>query len=296
MRDGYVLGCIVCVVAIALGIEETPVDPTAFYYGRLPEPYTQAVYSLMQPGFFYSPAVAQLLEPFRLLPLAVFGALWVGGLMALLYAMLGRRAILGLMFVPVGWEVFTGNIHLVFAAVAILGLRYPALWAIPLLTKVTPGIGLLWFLVRREWWSLAIALGLTGAIALASFLIAPDLWGRWIGILIANRGATDAWPAIPVPLLYRLPAAAALIVWGARTDRRWTVLVGAMISSPVMWWTSLSMLVGLVPLLRAQRRERGLVPVMAPEGRAPMPEPPELVPVMDPLAIGAEAPAPPVPA
>jgi hypothetical protein len=293
MRHGYALGGLVCVVAIALQITESPVDPTAFYNGRLPDPYSQPVYSLMQPGFFYSPAVAQLLEPFRLLPLAVFGALWVGGLMALLYAMLGRRAILGLMFVPVGWEIFTGNIHLVFAAVAILGFRYPALWAIPLLTKVTPGIGLLWFLVRREWRSLAIALGLTGAIALASFLIAPDLWGRWIGILIANRGATDAWPAVPVPLLYRLPVAAALIVWGARTDRRWTVLIATMISSPVMWWTSLAMLVALIPMRRRWRKERTLVPVMAAESTA---QAGWLVPVMDPEVVRADSARPAVPA
>ncbi len=45
------------------------------------------------------------------------------------------------------------------AAAIALGFRYPATWAFVLLAKVTPGIGLLWFLVRREWRNLAIALG-----------------------------------------------------------------------------------------------------------------------------------------
>lgn len=292
MRDGYAVGGLVCVTAIALGILASPVDPTTFYNGRLPDPYSHATYSLMQPGFFYSPAVAQLLEPFRLLPVAVFGALWVGALMGILYAMLGRRAILGLMFVPVGWEIFTGNIHLVFAAVVILGFRYPALWAIPMLTKVTPGVGLLWFAVRREWRSLAIALGTTGAIALASFFIAPDLWRRWIDVLIANRNATADYPAVPIPLLFRLPVAAALVVWGARTDRRWTLLVATMISVPVMWWTSLSMLVGLVPLRRLERAQARARLVRSAEILVLRTGPRELVPVMVPVAVEAETPGP----
>ncbi len=49
-----------------------------------------------------------------------------------------------------------------------IGFRYPAAWSLILLTKITPGIGLLWFAVRREWRALAIALGATAAIASVS--------------------------------------------------------------------------------------------------------------------------------
>ena len=45
------------------------------------------------------------------------------------------------------------------AAAIVIGFRWPAAWSLVLLTKITPGIGLLWFAVRREWRSLAIALG-----------------------------------------------------------------------------------------------------------------------------------------
>lgn len=262
-RDGYIVGGVAYVVAIATGILPLPIDPNVFYDGRLPDPYTHLVYTVNSAGFFYTPAVAQFLEPFRILPVAVFGALWVAGLMVLLYAMLGQRAILGLLFIPVAWEVFTGNIHLVFAAVVLAGFRYPALWAIPLLTKVTPGVGILWFLVRREWRSLALAVGTTAAIAGVSFLLAPDLWREWVGVIVANRNATGDYPSVPVPLLVRLPAAAVLVTWGALTNRRWTVLIATMISAPIMWWTSLSMLVALVghekarPATRAERAVLG---------------------------------------
>jgi hypothetical protein len=118
MRDGFILGSLAYGAAIVTGLLETPVDPTIFYSGRLPDPYTQLTYSVLHTGFFYSPAIAQVLEPFRILPVALFGALWVGGLLCLLYAMLGRRAILGLLFIPVAWEISTGNIHLVFDPIA----------------------------------------------------------------------------------------------------------------------------------------------------------------------------------
>ena len=50
---------------------------------------------------------------------------------------------------------------------ALVGLGWPAAWALPLLPKVTPGIGVVWFLVRREWRSLAIAVGLGIAVCTA---------------------------------------------------------------------------------------------------------------------------------
>jgi hypothetical protein len=151
--------------------------------------------------------------------------------------------------VPVFAEVTVGNIHLLLGAAILLGFRYPAAWAFVLLTKVTPGVGLLWFAVRREWRSLAIALGLTAAIAAASFVLAPGLWFRWAEVLTAAAGAEE-WPfTIQVPLALRLAAAAALVAWGAWTDRRWTVPVAATLALPVLWVNGLAMLVAVLPLV-----------------------------------------------
>ena len=71
--------------------------------------------------------------------------------------------------VPVhAMEVAGGNVSLLLAVAIVVGFRWPAAWALVLLTKITPGIGLLWFAVRREWRHLAIALGATAAIVAVS--------------------------------------------------------------------------------------------------------------------------------
>ena len=48
-------------------------------------------------------------------------------------------------------ELSGGNISLLLAVAMVIGFRWPAAWAFVILTKVTPGIGLLWFAVRRAW-------------------------------------------------------------------------------------------------------------------------------------------------
>ena len=63
----------------------------------------------------------------------------------------------GLLFPFTAMEVAGGNVSLLLAVAIVVGFRWPAAWALVLLTKITPGIGLLWFAVRREWRSLAWA-------------------------------------------------------------------------------------------------------------------------------------------
>jgi hypothetical protein len=157
---------------------------------------------------------------------------------------------LALLAVPVfAVELFIGNIHLLLALAIVLGFRWPAAWSLVLLTKVTPGVGLLWFAVRREWRALAIALGATVAIAAVSVVLMPGLWSEWLRSLTQTSEPGSAnTVAIPLPL--RVAVAALLVIWGARTDRRWTVVVAATISIPVLWLNGLAMLAGVVALRR----------------------------------------------
>jgi hypothetical protein len=152
-------------------------------------------------------------------------------------------------------EVAGGNVSLLLGVAIVIGFRWPATWALVLLTKITPGIGLLWFAVRGEWRSLAIALGATAAIAAVSYVTIPDAWPHWFEVIVANAGKGGTWASVPIPLLVRLPAAVALVVWGARTDRRWTVPVASMLALPALWYGGISMLLGVIPLL-AERQER----------------------------------------
>jgi len=64
-------------------------------------------------------------------------------------------------------------------AAIVAGFRWPGAWSFLLLTKVTPGIGVLWFAVRREWHSFGIALATTLLVVVISFALAPHLWFQW---------------------------------------------------------------------------------------------------------------------
>ena len=157
-----------------------------------------------------------------------------------------------LLLVPVFVELTVGNIHLLLAAAIVAGFRWPWLWALPLLTKVTPGMGLLWFAVRREWRNLAIAArGDRGHLALVSFVLAPEpvvplARGPRRGREGARRGCSPSRS----PLWVRaLAVAVPLVGWGARTDRRWTVPVAAMLGLPILRVNGLAMLVAVIPFV-----------------------------------------------
>jgi hypothetical protein len=155
-----------------------------------------------------------------------------------------------LFFVPVLGELWLGNVNLLIGLAIVLGFRWPAAWAFVLLTKVTPGIGLIWFAVRREWSSLAIALGVTAVIALASLALAPDLWADFAAAMRTQvePAMGSASQAIPLPLPLRLVAAGILTAWGAASGRRWVVPVAAAIAVPFSWWNILAITVAAIPL------------------------------------------------
>jgi hypothetical protein len=145
-------------------------------------------------------------------------------------------------------EVAGGNVSLLLAVAIVVGFRWPAAWSVVLLTKITPGVGLLWFAVRREWRSLFIAFAATAAIGAVSAIVMPPAWRQWLDVIVANAGRGGTWASVPVPLLIRLPLAVALVIWGARTDRRWTVPVASMLALPALWYGGVSMLLAVIPL------------------------------------------------
>jgi hypothetical protein len=186
---------------------------------------------------------------FTALPWPVFVACWISFLSLVYLWLVGPWWLPLLAFAPFLIELRMANVHLLLAAAIVLGFRWPAAWSFVLLTKVTPGIGLLWFAVRREWRSLGIALGVTGLIVGVSFLIGPSHWVDWF-VSLARTTQDDPPLSVAVPLVWRLVAATILVVWGARTDRRWTVVVAATISLPTLWVHGFAMLAGLIALQR----------------------------------------------
>ena len=250
---GYVLFAWLMLVVPASPHFSSAVGFDSFAYWNVDamHPYTAPLGTIG--SFTYSPAFALIVSPAHLVPFAFFYAVWASFLIVNLVWLTRRMALVWLVFLPVPLELYHGNVNLLLATVCVLGFEYPALWSIGLLTKVTPGVSLLWFVVRREWRSLAWALGATAMISAVSFAIAQSAWWDWVKFLTtsqeAGAGSNDWYSFLFPPLWLRLVAAAALVVWGARTDRRWVVPVATAAAMPVFWVTTPAILVA-IPRLR----------------------------------------------
>ena len=260
LRDGFVILAVVFVALRLLAIKPwaDSVDAYAYWTTRDGNFYDAATTGRIG-SYLYSPAFAQLLAPLVWLPIAIFTAIWTALNSATLWFLLRRWALPSLLFLPIALEVISGNVHLLYAAAIVLGFRWPAAWALMFLTKVTPGIGVLWFLVRREWRSLAIALGATAAIAAVSFALDAGQWARWFDILREDASgagsaafSTVGW-YLPIGLAPRLAVAVVIVVLAAWTDRRWLVPVAVVLAMPVVWLNSLAVLAACVPLWRQAR-------------------------------------------
>jgi hypothetical protein len=244
-RDGLSLAGVVVLVALAIG--GSGIDAHAYWSFDPAHPYVDAVTNLSAPdGFRYAPPVALLLAPLHAIPWPVFRLLWLGLEVACLWLLLGRWAFAALAFYPVALELWGGNVNLMVAIAIAAGFRWPAAWSFVLLTKVAPGIGLLWFVARREWRALGIALGATVLIVAVGLLTTPDLWAQWFAALVAeSQLPVLGHPLVDLPLTLRLAAAVVVVVWSALTNRPWGVFVGSFLALPTIWWSGPSVLVGI---------------------------------------------------
>jgi hypothetical protein len=253
---GLRAGFVVALVLFAVYRPVEAVDAHAYWAVDLANPYSRPVATL--DAFTYPPPAAIGFWILGHLPWPVFQALWTVLIGVALLWLAGPWSILFLALPIVSSDLYLGNIHILLAAAIVGAFRRPGLWAFVLLTKPTSGVGLLWFLVRREWRDLAIAIGLSGAIVVASAVLQPGLWPAWIDYVLRTGVAPDVGTAawVPIALLVRLPAAIVLVVWGARTNRAWTVPIASMLALPVLWMVGLSMVLGAIALLRRPDRGR----------------------------------------
>ena len=216
-----------------------PLDANIFWTAAQSAHYYGTTWGADAGSFYvYPPPLAQLLG---LIPWLVFVVVWMTLLfvgfwfatrwwgLPVLGGGVGAGILLGHPHIFANPILLTlvGNPQVLLAAAIVVGFRWPAAWALVLLTKIAPGIGLLWFAVRGEWRSLGIALGATALIAGVSFVLAPGAWGDWLRFAVANAGTPSPQPVVQVPFALRIATSAALIVWGARTNRRWTVPIAA---------------------------------------------------------------------
>ena len=203
-------------------------DARAYWRIDLAHPYLHSGVGDLA-TYLYSPAFAQVMAPFSVLPWPIFLAAWTVLLVAVLAWLVKPWPwALLILALPISYELFVGNVHLLIAAALVVGLRSPGALALPILTKITPGIASLWFVVRREWRNLAISIGVTLAIVAVSFVLQPGAWFDWINFLLTSTGRGDA-------LLPRIALGLVLVVYGAATGRTWLVPVAVWIALPVVW-------------------------------------------------------------
>ena len=256
IRHGLLIAGVVVLVTILVRTWLTATDTSAgeaydaraYWEAARGDPYARPVLGAPV-AYYYSPAFLQVFSPLLALSFPAFLAAWylING--AALVAVARSWLPIALLTGFVALEVLRGNIETLMALAIVAGFRWPAAWAFILLTKVTPGVGLLWFVGRRDWRSLAIAVGATLAIAAGSFVLAPDLWRAWIASLVANAGVSIDWAYFPVPLVIRLPIAAALALVGGWFGWRWMVPIASTLAMPALWPVNLTLLVAIIPLL-----------------------------------------------
>lgn len=225
-------------------------------------------------AYLYSPAFAEGIWPLTLLPWPVFCAGWMlvaTGIYAWLLAPLGRTWALPLLIMCTP-EILSGNVWPFFALVAVFGFRYPAVWAFPLLLKVTPAVGIVWFAVRREWRRAAIALAAAAAVAGSSFALLPAYWFDWVRLLLhpsqfANSSRADLHALLDLSpkamLLVGLPLGVGLTVYAARTNRPRLLPVAMLLASPVFGLNVFALLTA-IPRLASSRDARSRRPPASP--------------------------------
>ncbi len=217
------------------------VDARAYWGIDLAHPYVGSGVGDIS-TYLYSPAFAQMMAPFSALPFPVFFALWTALSVAILVWLVRPWPwAVPILCLPIIYELCVGNIHFLIAASVVLAFRVSATWAFPILTKITPGVGVGWFLVRREWRELALALGVTCAIVAVSYALNPTAWADWIALLLASPGRSQL-------LALRVVIAAGLVAVGAWTGRRWLVPVAAWLALPIIWINSWVILLAIIRL------------------------------------------------
>lgn len=237
-------------LAQAAGIPPEAHDAKAYWLADLAHPYLRSTVG-GDYAYLYSPAFLQAIAPLKVLPWPVFSAAWTVLLVGALVWAAGPWALPLLLIQPVISSIVMGNIEVLLGAAIVAGFSRSAAWLVVLLSKVTPGAGLTWFVWRGDWRRLFTAIGLALAAVAVSYALAPTAWADWLGVLQRNQDVGFRLWTIPGPLWLRVSVGAALVLWGARTDSRWTVPVAAGLAMPVPYGTAFAiMLVGIAGVHR----------------------------------------------
>jgi hypothetical protein len=206
-------------------------------------------------AYHYPPPLAQALAPLTLIvPAVVYVAVYRALELLTVWDLGGRRmlAMLALIaFIPVAVELRFENVHLFMAIGIVLGLRrWPWLFAIGAVVKISPGLGIVYLIFRRRWRDAAVACVVGAVIVGVSYVLDPGLWRAWLDAVLI-RADTTGNSLLPVPYLVRAAAGLALTVAGGVLGRRrgeLLLVAGITIANPNLAMNGLAVLAAAVPI------------------------------------------------
>jgi len=234
---------------------------------RFPETwYTRPPIS--RDAFLYSPAFAQMLWPLGQLPWPAFQSLWAAG----------QAGVLTWLLAPLGWrrgltlaplfitEILLGNVTIFIAGALVVSLgRAPGALALPVLTKIAPGVVGVWLIVRREWRAVLWAAGVTSLIVAVSAAFSPTGWLAWAQFLAHSAGAQGGTATL------RLAVALGVVIWAARSGRAWMLAPALILASPVVSLVQIALLSAIPRLLQVERAERDAKAIVKVDEHSPIP-------------------------
>jgi hypothetical protein len=169
------------------------------------------------------------------------------------------RALALIAFPPVAVEFWFRNVHLFLAVLVVLGLRHAsAAFAVGAAIKVSPALGIPYLALRWRWREAAIAAAVGAAMLAASVALSPDAWRAYVQFALSvDPLQQSSFVAVPLPI--RAAAGLVVAIVAARLPR-WAgdplLVVAVTLALPSLWFTGLSMLVAIVPLVAAEQRAR----------------------------------------
>lgn len=240
--------CLLAVAGVVYDQGSAPVmrDAASYYYADTPYDWTDDPAGVGE--YRYAPLFLVVIAPVRLLPWELFAAVWFAAhIGVLLYLRLPWM----LAFPGVIDDVVRGNVVTFMALAAVLVVRHgmAPLWASYFLTKVIPGVTIVWHAARREWRAFVIGLGVTAALVGGGWLVNPQLWEAWFDTLLASQ---ETYPqfAVTAPVWLRVVGGVAISLYAGLTGRAWLLPIGILVAMPGWWPYSFAILVASVVLIR----------------------------------------------
>ena len=214
-------------------------------------------------AYLYPPPLAQALVPVAaVVPDWLFSYGWIALMGVALFWLGGRdvlRALALAAFPPVAVEFWFRNVHLFLAVLVVLGLRHVSGWfAVGAAIKISPGLGIPYLAVRGRWREAGIAAGIGLALLVVSVVLSPDAWRAYLDFALSSDPLQQSgFVAVPLPI--RAAAGLLVALAAGRLPRHIgdpLLVVAVTLALPSLWFTGLSLLVAIVPIVMADRRAR----------------------------------------